>query len=1205
MRIGIVSLIILTTSVQLFSATPVKGQPIDQVEISIELKNESLVKAFQKIEAKSPFHFMYRNEEVKNIRNLHTPFGKQSVAALLKTILSNTSLNFRQIDNRILITTSGLENSDFISESNEPFNELINASKDVVVKGQVIDAKGEPLIGVSVKLKGTNAGVSTDINGQYSLTMSDGNGILVFTYIGFVMQEVVLNNRQTVNVVLIADAKSLDEIIVIGYGTTTKRDLTGSVGKADIVDMQKAPVPSFDNALAGRIAGVHVVSTDGQPGGATRITIRGSSVSQDASPLYVIDGFPVENMDISSINPQDIESLEVLKDASSIAIYGARGANGVIIVTTKKGSVGPPKISYNYSAGVSKDINRVEMMDPYEFVKLQLEIDQLRSTAAAKQFTNSIIYLGYNPANNTFSRTLDSYKDEAGYDWQDLVLQTGSQQNHSISMNGGTDNTRYAVSASAFDQTGIITNTGFKRYEGQISLDQTLSKKLKAGVSARYSNSKNFGTVPIGANSGGVVQGMWQYRPASGVGNQDLLNSLIDSAALADFNNGVSTSLGDNLINPYLQAKNEIRNEVRNTGYLNAYVEYLFSKDFKLKISGGYNGTVVNQENFYNSQTQQGNTFKNPNGSIPNVNGINGAIAHQLNENYLSENILTYKKKISKIHSFDLLGGFTYQYAKSTGTGFNVTNIPQAQEYLGLLSLNTGRAGIPRIGGTHWQLFSFIGRFNYTLKDKYLFTTTSRYDGSSKFTPGKQWGFFPSAAFAWRFTAEPFMKKFDFLEDGKLRVSYGSVGNNKVGDFSYLPQYGNLTNSHGYPLNNEYFGGVSPFFYGNDNLTWETTNQLDLGINLSLFKGKISVEADYYNKISKNFLLGATLPAFAGYSNGANSQYQNAGSIRNRGFEFTINTVNISNKNFGWKTSFNISFNQGKILSFNSQIQSISTPVPLPGVSTANRPIGWIAQIGSSISDFYGFKWGGVYQFQDFDKLANGNYVLKNGISTYSTTVQPGDAKYQDINGDGVISDADRTYLGSPLPVHLGGFSNIFSYKNFDLSIFMQWSYGSKILNANKIVFEQGYYTPYSNQFASFNNRWTPDNPTNDLPRAQISRGDAGNPNPRISSRVIEDGSFIRLKTISLGYTLAKNVLPKIGLSDVKLNLSAQNILTLTRYSGTDPEVSTFRVTNEAGRGTGYTFIQPSSGYTALAGGLDYTPYPRAFILSFGLTANF
>ncbi len=1085
------------------------------------------------------------------------------------------------------------------------FQLVIAQSKTYRVSATVKDKKGETLPGVSITVKGANTSAITDANGKFTLNAPNSQSILIFNYLGFKTIENLAINVNGKDVVLEESISALDEVVVIGYGSVSKRDLTGSVGKVDIVDLQRAPVPTFDNALAGRVAGVNVVSTDGQPGGATRITVRGSSVTQDASPLFVIDGFPVENMDINSINPQDIESLEVLKDASSIAIYGARGANGVIIVTTKRGTVGPPKITYSYNYGLQKDINRVEMMDAYEFVKLQLEIDRLRSVPSARQTVNDIIYLGFNPANGTRLRTLESYRGEKGYDWQDLVLQTGSQQNHSLSLNGGTDNTRYAVSGSTFEQKGIIINTGYRRNEGKISIDQTISKKLKTGVSARYSNTKIHGTVPIGAATGGVVQGMWQYRPVAGVNNQDLTNSLIDSAALADFNNGITNSLGDNLVNPLLQAQNEIRNDIRNTGYLNVYGEYAFNKALKFRVNGGYNGTVVRQEFFYNSRTQQGNLFRNPTGDVPNINGINGRIANQLNQNFLTEGLLTFKKVYNKKHSFDALGGFTYQYAKSMGNGFRVTNIPEAQEYLGLLSLNTGRAETPVIGGTHWQLFSFISRFNYTYKDKYLFTSTGRYDGSSKFTPGQQWGFFPSGAFAWRFTSEPFMKKYSFLDDGKLKISYGSVGNNRVGDFSFLPQFGNLTNAHGYPINNQYFGGVVPFFYGNNNLTWETTNQLDLGISLSFFKSRLSIEADYYNKLTRDFLLGAALPALAGYANGTNSQYQNAGQIRNRGMEFTINSVNINKKDFGWRTNFNISFNRSQVLSFNNQIENISTQVVLPGVATANRPIGWIARVGGSISDFYGYQFNGVYQFEDFDRLSDGSYVVKSTIPSYSANVQPGDAKYLDINKDGIISDADRTVLGSPLPVHQGGMSNNFRYKNFDLNIFLQWSYGNDILNANRMVFEHGNYTPFSNQFASFANRWTPENPTNEIPRTQILRGDAGSANPVISSRFIEDGSFIRLKTIALNYTFAKDALKKWGLSNVKLNVSAQNILTLTRYSGTDPEVSTFRVVNEAGVGTGYTFIQPSSGYTALAGGLDFTPYPRAFIATMGLVANF
>lgn len=1086
------------------------------------------------------------------------------------------------------------------------------AQNGILVSGTVKDAKGSPLQGVTISLKASNKNALTDAEGRFKIQVPNSNAILVFSFVGHETTEKTVGSKPILDIIMKESASSLDDVVVIGYGTTTRRNLITSTAKANVEDMKKAPVPAVDQMLGGRIAGVNVVSSDGQPGAAATITIRGSSVTQEASPLFVVDGFPVENLDINSINPNDIESLEVLKDPSSVAIYGSRGANGVILISTRKGKVGPPKVTYNFAIGSQKVTKKIPMMEPYEFVKLQLELDSINSTPAVPSNRFRQIYL-----DPTKGIDLEYYKTAKGYDWQDLLMQSGLTQNHSLNVNGGNQDTRYSFSGGYFDQTGTIINTGMKRFDGRFSLDQRMGKNLRAGISASYANTTSYGTVAVNGSTGGVVQGMWQYRPTTGLGNQDVANNLIDSVALQDFLNGTATtSLGDNLVNPLLQAQNEYRKTISNTAYINAYLEYSFLSDFKFKVSGGYTSTNLRLDQFFNSQTQQGNLFKNAAGSIPNVNGINGSVNTSLAQTLSTSNTLSYTKKINGKHKIDAIAGFEYQYAKQDGTGFRTINIPQATEYLGILSMNVGTPNATSLAGTRNQSYSFFGRANYNFDDKYYFMATLRADGSSKFAPGKQWGYFPSIAAAWTFTEEKFLKKTNsILNYGKLRMSYGSTGNNRVGDFSYLSQFGNVQTSAGYAWNNNNVGGIVPFFYGNDALTWETATGLDLGLNLEFLKGRISAEAVYYTKDTKNFLLGVRLPFSAGYPNGANSQYQNVGRLSNSGFEFTINTVNIKKKNFSWITSFNIAFNTSKIKEFYSGLESIQTGWSLTGSATA-----WLAKVGGPISQFYGYQWGGVYQYDDFNKLANGTYALKNGVPAYASNVQPGDPKYQDINGDGLVDASDQTTLGSPLPIHTGGFNNNLNYKNWSLNIFFQWSYGNQILNANRIVFESnGGYSLNYNQFASYANRWTPTNPTNDIPRARYNlKGDAGSANPRPSSRVIEDGTFLRLKTIALGYNIPGAWVKKAGISNVRLNLSAQNIFTWTKYTGMDPEVSTFRSSNPANSpfggsnvgstsqgGAGYTFIQPSSGYPVLAGGYDYTPYPRSFVLNFGLSVTF
>jgi len=1185
----------------------------DTSPITIQKGEVSIFEVFKVIKKQTGLTVFYTNQLLNDKEKVKVDFNQVNLSVVMDYVLKEKNIAWAIQDQYIVLKKKEQALSHPISSDQK--------SSAIKIQGRVLDGDGAPVGDVTVKVKDTQIGTITSGQGFFTINVPDNNAILVFSHVGYQTLERTVGNATTFNITLKHIAGSLDEVVVIAYGTQARKDLTGAVSTVNVEDMQKAPVASYIDALAGRVAGLSVISNDGQPGAGSQVVIRGASVTQDASPLYVIDGFPIENMDINSINPNDIESIQVLKDASSIAIYGARGSNGVILISTKRGKEGPPRINYSYSAGIQNDVKRLKVMSPYEFVKLQLEMDSLASTPAAPVTVNHKVYL-----DPTKGVTLDSYRNAQGIDWQNEILQKGMVQSHSLNINAGNATTRYSLSGSYYDQKGIIINTGMKRYEGRFALDQTVNKNVRLGVTLSYSSTPTFGTIPaanaIAASGfgGGVVQAMYQYRPVNGVGSQNLLSATIDSLDLVTLNNGTATTLGDNLINPRVQAENEYRKTTYNTGVLNAFLEYSFFKKFKFKISGGFNSTTLRSELFYNSNTQQGNLFTTPAGVITNTNGINGQNAYVYNKNYLNEDILSYKTNIGKNQVIDALAGFTYQYANSYGDFYRSINIPTSAQGFGLYSLGAGTPSTINVNYSQWQLYSFLSRVNYTLFNRYLFTATIRSDGSSKFAPGNAWGYFPSGAFAWRFTDEPFLKSLkNIVNYGKFRVSYGAVGNNRVGDYSYAAQFAGPVGQFGYPLNNVYTKGIAPFFYGNSDLRWETTKQLDIGFDLNFLHDRISVNVDYYHKQTNDFLLNVTIPALSGYalSQGA-LQFQNTGSIVNKGFEFTINTTNISTKDFSWYSNLNISFNKGTIGSFYSGVEAILNSWNFAGSSGLNNA--WIAKSGESISQFYGYKWDGVYQYSDFDKLANGTYVLKNGLPTYSTAVKPGDPKYKDLNGDGTVDINDQTTLGSPLPIHTGGFSNNFTYKNLSLNVFMQWSYGNKVLNGNNVQFNTtGGYFFNGNQFATYADRWTPTNPTNDIPRAMYNiKGDVGSVGgQRPSSRFIEDGSFLRLKTISLSYKLPETLLKKIGIQNISLSASAQNILTWTKYTGSDPEVSTFRVQNSAATplggipgatnssGAGNTFVSSSSSYTALVGGFDSTAYPRAFTLTFGINATF
>jgi len=1069
------------------------------------------------------------------------------------------------------------------------------------ITGTIVGADKSPLAGAAVKIKNRTIGTTTDEKGKFSINALPSDTIVI-SYINYITQFVRVGAKLTINAMLTESPTSMNEVIVIGYGNLKRKELTGVVGKVNMEDVKKAPVTSFDQALAGRIAGVNVSSNDGQPGAGSQISIRGTSAGQDVSPLYVVDGFPIENMDINSINTNDIESIDVLKDASSIAIYGSRGANGVIMITTKKGKAQPTRISYTVSDGIQVQTKQMKLLSPYEFVKLQLEIDSFPGNTSPQGRRRYI-----DVANGI---DLNYYKNVKGYDWQKMLLQTGLLQTHNLSIIGGNTDLKYAINGSYTNQKGIIINTGLKKYDGKFSLDNKFNDKLKIGFSVNYSNSTSFGTVPTSGSSGGVVSNMWAFRPVDIIGGALLDAQLIDSSQI----NG-SSFTPDNLVNPYQQATNEYRKNITKTTTFNSYLEYKLNRDLQFRLTAGTSNSSLTAETFYNTKTKEGLLIKNTNGTLYNVNGINGNVNNTNNNTYLLNGLVSYRNVQDRGHILDAILGVDYQYAKTAGNGYTSILIPQGLESLGINSIGAGTVSKFGYSPAQNQLLSVLGRVNYSLLEKYIFTVTGREDGSSKFAPGKEWGFFPSGAFAWHFTNENFMHgrlmrniaKATRLYDGKLRISYGFVGNNRVGDYSYLYQNATTTGA-GYPVNNVNTTGTIPYFIGNPNLTWETTGQLDIGTTLSFLGDKLLIDMDYYNKRTTNSLLAVPLSSITGYNVGNVLQYQNAGIIQNRGFEFTLTTTNIQNKKFTWTTSFNIAFNNNKIIEFYN------------GVDTKLTPAGWVAKVGYPISQFFGYKWAGVYQYADFNKLANGNYVLKNGLASFgnNAVVQPGDPKYADLNGDGVINESDRTIIGSPLPIQTGGLSNNFKYGNFDLGIFFQWSYGNQVLNQNKLVFDYGgnYYNN-SNQFADYVNRWTPTNPTNDIPRAtNKTTGQDPDGIARVSSRLIEDASYFRFKTISLKYSVPVNAINKYKIASLAFYLSVQNIFTITKYSGQDPEVSTYRGANpsnvpfgitggNATGGAGYSYVQPSSGTPALAQGYDLTAYPRGRTFTIGALITF
>lgn len=1024
------------------------------------------------------------------------------------------------------------------------------------VSGTVTDEHNAAMPGIVVTEKGNANKVSTDLMGKFTIRVSNAKSTLMFSYIGYKTQEVPVNGNQKLEVKMLPDNQQLDQVVVVGYGTVKKRDVTGSVGQVNVNDLQKAPVTSFDNALAGRVAGVVVSGNDGEPGALNNIVIRGSnSVTQDNSPLYVVDGFPMESADFNAINTADIETIDILKDASATAIYGARGANGVVIITTKRGEKGAPQINYNGYYGIQQIPNRMEVMSPYEYVKYQLELN----SAAVARYTPGALPTT-DPSYVVGGRTLEYYRNIKGIDWQDMVLQTAPMQNHDISLRGGSDATKYALSGNILKQDGVFIETGFKRSQGRLAIDQVVNKKFKISANVNYSATDNFGSQVGSDQSNGsynLIYGLWAYRPVAGKDNIDLEEDLLDPDAAI-------TMLS---VNPLLNAQNAYRSTRSNSLIANSYAEYSFSDKLKLRVSGGITTNNRIDEIFNNSQTTRG--------SVRNPLGVNGSVYNFTSSTWVNENTLTYDKTFNKNHTLNVLAGITSQGNNSSSRGFSATQVPN--EELKIDGLDESQNQVASSSSSRWSLASFLGRATYNYKSKYLLTASFRADGSSRFTANNKWSYFPSAAFAWRISNENFLKNISAISDSKIRASYGITGNNRIAEFSYLSQL-SLGNQNAYSYNNNLFPGIALNLLGNPDLKWETTSQLNIGYDLSLFNQRVSLTADWYQKNTYDLLLNAQVP----YTTGVSQAYKNIGKIRNNGFEFSLNSVNIKKPNFSWTSNFNISFNNNKLLELTENQESLLSGARFD--SNFNTLFPYIAIVGQPVAQMYGLVWEGVYQYSDFNKLPNGTYVLLDNVTTNGSAranIQPGDIKYKDLNGDLVVDAADNTTIGKPLPIHTGGFSNQFTYKQFDLNVFFQWSYGNDILNANRLQLEgNSLIVRDVNQYASYIDRWSPDNQSSTNFRTN------GQGPFSYSSRVIEDGSFLRLKTISLGYNMQSNSLKNIGIKRLRIYASGQNLYTWTNYSGMDPEVSV------------------RNGNGALTPGFDYAAYPRARTIIFGINLN-
>lgn len=1007
-----------------------------------------------------------------------------------------------------------------------------------------------PMQGVKIEVKESGQVTATDAKGHYSIEAAIGN-VLVFSYVGMKTVERTVGSADRINVSLEEDLSSLEEVVVIGYGSVRKTDLTGSVGQVDVKDMAKAPVGNFSEALAGRVAGVQVSGNDGQPGGGVDIMIRGAgSLTQSTAPLYVVDGFPIEELDPSTLNIEDIESMTILKDASSTAVYGSRGANGVVLIQTKRGSLGEPVITLSSSLGFQSEPEKIPLMSSYEYLKYQMELNPTHSSTLA-YFTNG--------------ETLEDYRNVEGIDWQDKVFRTGAVQIYNLAMRGGTENTRYSISGNMYDQKGSIINTGYNRYSGRVTIDQNIGDRIQAGVTANYTgvhtNGLQISSAYASSNATStLMMRTWMYRPVVALSSDiDLIDEPVDESA-------IGTS--DFRVNPFIDLENQYQHNYNNVLDGNGYISYEVIDGLTLKSTAGIRHEMERRDIFFNSRTSQGSP-SNPN----NLNGINGSTLDIFTTSFSNENTLTYQKTFNKDHNLTALGVFSLNSVNSERAGYSGRYLPN--ENLGMDGLDQGVAYNQVSLSTRNAMLSYAGRLDYNYQSKYLLTLTFRADGSSKFRD--HWGYFPGVAVGWNMSNENFFKDaLPFVSTSKIRASYGSSGNNRVGDFDWLPQL--VYNINGYSFNGAApVGAVYPSNVGNPGLRWENIKTIDAGYELGLLNDRFSMELDLYRRTTEDMLIQATLPPTTGFT----SARKNIGKLRNQGLEITLNSINVQNDHFTWSSSFNISFNKNTVMALNEDQQALYANGRY--FSQFNKPL-YISEVGQPAGMMMGFIWEGNYQYEHFDNPSPGVYILKKDVPTNGAvrnTIQPGDIKYRDLNGDGIVDDNDLTIIGRGQPIHIGGFSNNFGYKGFSLHVFFQWSYGNHIYNANRLAME-GNSNGFAqmNQFATYINRWSPENQTNENYRTR-GQGPIG----FYSSRVVEDGSYLRLKTLALDYSLPTHLIKGAYLSNLTLSVAAQNLVTWTHYSGMDPEVSILG--------------------SVLSPGFDFSSYPQARTITFGLKAGF
>lgn len=1055
------------------------------------------------------------------------------------------------------------------------------------VTGRVTsDSTNQGISGVSVTVKGGAGGTSTNESGAYTINIPDRNNVvLVFSAIGYTTREIEVGSRNSVSLELITSSGTMD-VVVIGYQTVRRRDLLASVSSVSARDLKDIPINSAAEALNGRLAGVTATTSEGSPDAEVRIRVRGGmSINGDNSPLYVIDGVVVES-GLSTISPQDIQSIDVLKDAAATAIYGARGANGVIVITTKSGRPGRTIIGYNGFVGIKKLATKLDVMSPYQFVLYQAERSRSVSAADSTAFVDR-----FGPWDS-----LRFYNNAPVIDWQEEVLgRTGFMQTHNVTASGGNNKATFNFGYTHNDDKAIVLNSRYIRDLFNIKGDYRITSKLKIGVGGRYTNQHVEGA-GVSSDRGSTynrLRNAVRYRPFKA----DSVD-LTDPDPLADPNVGNNL----NLHNPITLADAEYRKRSTIAYNVTANISYNITKNLNFRSTFGYDNNEQVDRQFFDSIAP-----------LSILQGARKPIAILdtiTRKTFTNSNVLTYSLKgLRGKHDLDIMVGEETYDLRTEIEQNQFRDFPtftSRNQAFKETTLGIPFTGYPKFGKSRSTIFSLFGRVNYAYRDKYLFSFSMRGDASSKFIPGRQWGYFPAASLGWRVKKEKFMENVDVISDMKFRVSYGKIGNNRIRDYLFLTTF-SQDGRYYYGINNQALFAYYSSALVNEKLKWESTVNRNIGVDIS-FARRFDLSVEYYNNTSSDLLLDVQINPTFGYS----QQLQNVGKTSNKGVEIQLNSTIVRNRQLNWTANFNISFNKNEVEQLGpNQVQFF------PGASwgVSGQPTDYIVRIGEPVGSMYGLVNDGFYTTNDFIYI-NGIYHLKPGIANNSAiigTVAPGMIKFKDLNGDGLVDlNNDRTIIGNANPKFTGGLNQQVTFKQWDASLFMNFSYGNDVYNANKIEFTNSY-SGNSNMLAMMEDRWITVTPTGQTAQWTVTNPVSGQPplaagipleqlaalnaNAKIwqpirstgafypHSWAIEDGSFLRINNLTVGYSMPVRSISGLKMTKLRFYVTANNLAILTNYTGYDPEVS---VRNNP-----------------LTPGLDYSAYPKSRSFIFGINATF